>query len=642
MCGIFGFVGNREAASLLDLEKAASMLRHRGPDGHGKYTGCSRRPEDEGLTCVLVHTRLAILDLSEAAHQPMTTPDGRYTLVYNGEVYNFADIRADLEKEGCTVHSTGDTEVVLKAFARWGAACVDRFRGMFAFAVWDRDEGRLFAARDRLGIKPLYYVDTPTGIAFASELRPLIAQGLTSRRISPRGLLGYLRFGSVQEPDTLVEGVHLLPAGHVLQFQSRELKLRRYWDFPPPTERKMTFDEAVEEIRPVLREAVKLRLVSDVPLGVFLSGGIDSSVITAIAASELHRPVHTFTVTFDEKAYSEETYAAEVAAAFECDHHQVHLSASQAAEEMDKVVESLDQPSADGINTYFVSKAAREAGLTVAISGLGADEVFAGYPAFHTFGSLRRLGRVGGHIPSGLLSGVENALLAFKASPRVSRIFALASSGEDPERTYGAVRCMFTDAQIADLLGSDALGAMPRGPEEGRPRKVPPDGTGCPVNLLTRLELTNYLRNTLLRDTDVMSMRHSLEVRVPFLDHLLVERMLLIPGRLKLHKKRKKPLLVDAAPQIPRDIGERPKIGFVLPLDHWFRTTLRKRLDEDFDLLSSEHFEWMNRESALRAWRAFLGQRGIVTASRIWCLVALTSWALRNGMDGPHITGSRN
>jgi asparagine synthase (glutamine-hydrolysing) len=548
MCGIFGFVGNREAASLLDLEKAASMLRHRGPDGDGKYTGCSRRPEDEGLTCVLVHTRLAILDLSEAAHQPMTTPDGRFTLAYNGEVYNFPDIRSELEKEGFTFHSTGDTEVVLKAFVRWGAACVDLFRGMFAFAVWDRDEGRLSAARDRLGIKPLYYVKTPKGLAFASELRPLIAQGLTSRGISPRGLLGYLRFGSVQEPDTLVEGVHLLPAGHVLQFQSGELKLRRYWDFPPPTERKMTFDEGVEEIRPVLREAVKLCLVSDVPLGVFLSGGIDSSVITAIAASELDRPVHTFTVMFDEKAYSEETWAAEVAGAFGCDHHQVPLLASRAAEEMDKVVESLDQPSADAINTYFVSQAAREAGLAVTLSGLGGDEVFAGYTAFHAFGSLRRLGHIGSHVPSALLSGLESVLLGLGASPRISRVLSLASNGLEPEKTYQAIRCMFTRRQVEDLVKPSVLRGLNRADDDrvalGPPLPLEKD----PVNEYSRLELSCYLRNTLLRDTDVMSMRHSLEVRVPLLDHRLVETALLIPGDLKVHRSRKKPLLVDAAP----------------------------------------------------------------------------------------------
>ena len=625
MCGIFGFVGNREAASLLDLEKAASMLRHRGPDGHGKYTGCSRRPEDEGLTCVLVHTRLAILDLSEAAHQPMTTPDGRFTLAYNGEVYNFPDIRSELEKEGFTFHSTGDTEVVLKAFVRWGAACVDRFRGMFAFAVWDRDDGRLFAARDRLGIKPLYYVETPTSIAFASELRPLIAQGLTSRGISPRGLLGYLRFGSVQEPDTLVEGVHLLPAGHVLQFQSGELKLRRYWDFPPPTERKMTFDEAVEEIRPVLREAVKLRLVSDVPLGIFLSGGIDSSVITAIAARELDRPVHTFTVTFDEKAYSEETWAAEVAATFGCDHHQVHLPASRAAEEMDKVVESLDQPSADGINTYFVSEAAREAGLAVTLSGLGGDEVFAGYTAFHAFGSLRRLGRIGSHVPSALLSGVESVLLGLGTSPRISRVLSLASNGLEPEKTYQAMRCMFTPRQVEDLVKPAVLRGLNQADDDrvalGPPLPLEKD----PVNEYSRLELSCYLRNTLLRDTDVMSMRHSLEVRAPLLDHRLVETALLIPGDLKVHRSRKKPLLVDAAPQIPRHIANRQKMGFVLPLDVWFRGSMT-RWAEDHVNSSGTEGEVLERKTIQRRWKAFASGDSLSTASRIWCLVALNAW----------------
>ncbi len=575
MCGIFGFVGRRDAAERLDLEAVTDSLRHRGPDGHGLFRGVCRRPDQSDLACAMAHTRLAILDLTAAADQPMSTSDGRYTMVYNGEVYNFADIRRDLEAEGTEVRSTGDTEVVLKAYARWGEDAVQRFRGMFALAIWDAVEGRLFAVRDRLGIKPLYYAVTPAGMAFASEVNALLAAGVSSRRLSVPGLVGYLRFGSVQEPDTLVEGIRALPAARMLHYEDGRASERQYWTFPPPQSRQVTFGEAVEEIRPVLADAVRLRLVSDVPLGVFLSGGIDSSVITGLAARALDHPVHTFTVTFDEHDYNEAAWASEVAAEFGCDHHQVHLPAARAVGEIDDAMAAFDQPSADGLNTWFVSKAAREAGLRVALSGLGGDEVFAGYGAFRTFGPLRKIGRFAGLIPARAFRTLDKAFERLGGSPRVSRALSIAAAGGNGRSTYAAIRCMFTDSQILRLVSPALRSAVDE--EFSRPYEALSESLGDanPVNEYSRRELTSYLRNTLLHDTDIMSMSHGFEVRVPLIDHVLVEKTLTLPGGVKLRPPAQKALLVNAAPPLPDSVSRRPKMGFLLPLDAWFRGPLR-------------------------------------------------------------------
>ncbi|MEO7332244.1 MAG: asparagine synthase (glutamine-hydrolyzing), partial [Minicystis sp.] len=375
MCGIYGYVG--EEASLASpeaLEKAIQALWHRGPDDRGTFR------ETRGDRVVgLAHTRLAIIDLSPSGHQPMLTEDGRYALVYNGEIYNHASIRGELSSLGERFHGSSDTEVLLKAYVRWGKRCLDRLRGMFAFAVWDNVEQRLFLARDRLGIKPLYYTERGRGLAFASEVRTLMATSAAARRLSAPAVASYFAFGAVSGPAAILEGVQALPPAHLLEMDARgNIHVERYWELPLEPSPGATFLDEVRQIQPILQEAVRLRLIADVPVGIFLSGGIDSSVLTALASVPGGAPVHTFTVTFDEARYSEAPYAAEVARLYRCSHQQVHLSAARAAQEISGALEALDQPSSDGVNTWFVSKAARAAGLSVALSGLGGDELFAG------------------------------------------------------------------------------------------------------------------------------------------------------------------------------------------------------------------------------------------------------------------------
>jgi asparagine synthase (glutamine-hydrolysing) len=631
VCGLFGYVS---ADASLDedrvLDDALGALHHRGPDDRGTF-----RAEHGRHRVGLAHTRLAILDVSPAGHQPMATRDGRYTIAYNGEVYNFQEIRAELARLGAEFRSSCDTEVVLEAYARWGAGALTRFRGMFALAIWDAREGALFLARDRLGIKPLYYVNGPRGLAFASEVRALLATGLAERRLSRRALTSYFAFGAVSEPDTILEGVAALAPGHWLRWQGGEVVSRAYWTLPLAEERDASFAEEVRAIRPILQESVRLRLIADVPIGVFLSGGIDSSVLVALATAVSEAPVHTFTVTFNEERYSEAPFAAEVARRYGCDHHQVHLPASHAVANFGDAVRALDQPSVDGVNTYFVSQAARRAGLTVALSGLGGDEVFAGYGYFRSFGPLRALARAARMLPAGLHRGLGGAESLSFAPVQLRKLSALLAGDGSAAATYGAFRAMFTADERRQLLRPGV--EVPGGTGVSAPAELEArvaSGRMGPVNAFSTLELHNYLRHTLLRDTDAMSMAHSLEVRVPLLDHVLVERLLRVPGALKLGGVRSgdnKPLLTAVVPGLPDAAVNRAKMGFTLPYDTWFRGPLRPWME---GLLLGEpigRLGFVSPRAVSSLWRSFLKGDRYTTPARIWCLAALAGWCQVNG-----------
>lgn len=639
MCGIFGAVGRPGWVSGQRLDRAIGSMAHRGPDGTGTWRSPSLDAPGGGSepACALGHTRLSIIDLSDAGRQPMSTADGRHTLVYNGEVYNFVEIRKELETLGETLRSSGDSEVVLKALVRWGPAAVERFRGMFALGLWDEHERTLLLARDRLGVKPLYVTTGPDGLAFASEVRTLLAAGATSRVLSPRGLLGYMRFGSVQEPDTLIAGVRSLEPGSTLVFDGREGRERRFWSLPAGPAKAIPRPDAVAEIRRLLHESVRLRLVSDVPFGIFLSGGGDSSALTAIASAEASRPVHTFTVTFDETALSEEAQAAQIASRFGCVHHSVRVSGVDGARDLQEALRAQDQPSGDGLNTWLVARAARRAGLSMALSGLGGDEVFAGYPSFRSVGRMLSFSGAAAPVPSGFLGFLAKRAARPGASNSFRKGVAIAQAKGNPEGVYEALRGHFTDAQIERLMPGPAFRRIiADSASNGRPAvelgAAPVDDA---VNALSRFELTRYLRERLLRDTDFMSMSSSLEVRVPFLDHQLVEFVLSLPGDSKLDRMVNKPLLFDAVPELPREIGTRPKMGFVLPLPEWFRGPMKGAMEELLLGLPGSSAGLFRRQSTTEAWQAFLRGDGTVSATRVFTLASFAAWTAEHDLILP-------
>ncbi len=621
MCGIFGFVTQRpEAARRLDAGAALKALAHRGPDGSGTFAG------QAGVTvCELAHSRLAIIDLSERGRQPMLSADGRYVITYNGEVYNHREIRLELERAGRRLRSTSDTEAILEAYATWGPDCLARLRGMFAFGVWDNKSGELFLARDRLGIKPLYVASSDGTLAFGSEIRALLAAKAVEPKLSPEGLHSYLEWGSVAEPRTILAGVDMLAPGTHLTWRDGRSTVRSYWQLPAGPPSCDSFDQAVERVTPVLREAVELRLVSDVPVGIFLSGGVDSSIITAIASETSPRRLHTFTVAFDEAAMNEGEHAAAIARRFRCEHHHILLRHERLQNELDEAVDALDQPSTDGTNTFFVAKAVRAAGISVALSGLGGDELFAGYHYFRQFPAARRLA---GSLPTSISALLDPivAYTAFRGLPRwAPKLAELAAGPAGVASAYAALRGMFTRSQRAQLLPGIPM-------ERSAHVELPPlDGRSDNTNLFSQLELSNYLRNTLLRDTDAMSMAHALEVRVPLLDHRLIETVLSVAGRLKLPTDMNKPLLVRSGPPIPSHATNRKKMGFTLPFDEWLRGPLRPRMDALLGGSAVRSLGFLSVGAVQSMWSAFLARDSRVTFSRIWCIATLAAWCERNG-----------
>jgi asparagine synthase (glutamine-hydrolysing) len=625
MCGIFGYVTKKRAVGgPRSLAAALRALRHRGPDDEATLELTSGETR-----CGLAHTRLAIIDLSPTGRQPMSTVDGRFTLVYNGEVYNHPELRRELEVLGVRFRGTSDTEVLLEAFARWGEAAIRRFRGMFALGIWDAERRSLLLARDHMGIKPLYFTAGPDGVAFASEVRALVATGFAEPRPSRRAIASYLATGSVAEPDTIFEGISPLPPGALLEHTDAGTRLSPYWELPLETVEPTNETAAIEDVRATLAEAIRLQLVADVPVGIFLSGGMDSTVIASFAARASAGPLNTFTVTFDEETYNEEQHAAEVARRIGSAHHQVRLSGGEAMKSLPAAIDALDQPSVDGFNTYFVSKSAHAAGLKVALSGLGGDEVFAGYASFSGFGPLLTAGRAARRMTPFLDRAARALGKPFGSLPqRGKKLLDALRAGGAPEKTYSVMRSMFGPEQIGSLLSPEfaheAASLMSNVPERLEP--LAERGAMDPENVYSALEISNYLRNTLLRDTDVMSMCHALEVRAPLLDHVLVERVIRLPGRMKLGGGINKPLLAAAAGDLPESVLHRPKMGFCLPLAAWMKGPLRGWAEETLLGEPTRRLGFLNADAVARLWHGFLEDDRRVNASRVFCLITLAAY----------------
>lgn len=629
MCGILGIITTRPRCEIFEaLTRGTRALAHRGPDDEGiAYL----TPEGDALTVAFGQRRLAIIDLSPAGHQPMFDEATGNCLTYNGEVFNFQEIRAQLLARGEKLHSTSDTEVLLKGLSLQGSSAIQPWRGMFALGFWQARERRLMLVRDRLGIKPLYYFYDGQTFLFASEVRALLATGLVPRRPSRAAIESYMSYGSVQQPLTIVENVYALLPGHTLTFTEGRISTEAYWQLQTPDTYVTNEAQLTEELSHLLLEAIRLRLVADVPVGVFLSGGIDSSAIVSLMRRATNGVIKSFSVAFAEDEFDESRYAEKVAYQFNTDHHKVTLAKGELLAKLPKALAALDQPAMDGLNSYIVSSAVAQAGLKVALSGAGGDEVFAGYSFFRSVAQSERYRQQAQLLPLRMRRAAAAAINVFAQSNRTSKLSSLLRSEHLHEHSVQLHRRLFTREQQQQLLTANGYAPDAYQREQAllntwTQQQIALSQTADAVNQASALDLGGYLSNTLLRDTDSMSMAHSLEVRVPLIDHRLVEFMLRVPGNLKIRANEPKRLLVNAVADLPHDIVHRPKRGFELPFKHWLSGDLRAEVEAEFQSDSLKHLFQTPALNTL--WHDFQANR--VNWSRIWSLYVLSRWVTLN------------
>lgn len=602
MCGIAGIVrvdeGSCDAVREC-VERMRRSLSHRGPDDEGAFVSGDGR-------AAFSHTRLSILDLSSAGHQPMSTPDGRYTITFNGEIYNFAALREELSAARVPLASRTDTEVILRLYEREGSACVRRLRGMFAFAIWDDVEKKCFFARDPLGIKPLYILRSAGSIAFASEIRALLNSGLAGGGLGMVGLYGYLTGGTVPEPATILRGVQMLGAGQWMEWARGHVRSGKYWavSFDPEP---MKGEDAAGLVREALLDSLRHHFVSDVPVGIFLSGGLDSTTLLALAAAAGVGNVSTYSITFEEPEWNEGPLAKRIAAHFGSRHHEFAITADIGREWLNEFLESVDQPTIDGFNTFCVSKVAHQSGAKVVLSGLGGDELFAGYRSFVTLPRVVRWMRATS-VAGPLYRAAGAWLEGWSASSKARRMGDFLQQGASCGAFYRSFRCVYSHAEAVSL----ATTLLPYSVAPGRGSRTVNAADGDDLrDAVSFLELTTYMRNQLLRDSDVMSMRWGLELRVPFVDSALIEKMGRVPAALRL--RRGKRMLVDAVPELPPWLLNQPKRGFTFPFELWFEDRWRDLVKDSAPL------------------------KGVVvdTWYRGWALAVLRHWMRRNGVTAP-------
>lgn len=553
MCGIAGWFGKNVKG---DAGALTASLRHRGPDGEGLW-------RDPAGRAVLVHTRLAILDLSDAGAQPMgcATTEGRSArswLVLNGEIYNFRELRHELELKGEIFSGHSDTEVLLRLLERDGKAALGRLAGMFAFAWYDCQSGRGLLARDPFGIKPLYYAEHEGGVAFASEVRAL-CPGLGEPHVCPSAVRDCLLWGTVPEPATLIDGILEVPAGSYLEWNGMFSEVAQWQGVlfgqgVPPR-------DPVAATRQALTESVERHLVSDVPVGIFLSGGVDSTVVLALAREILGAAaeIRTFSIGFDDPGYDESPLARRTADVFQANHTEWRMTAEEGRAEVAGYMAAMDQPSIDGFNTWCVSKLASRNRMKVVLSGLGGDELFAGYGSFQRVPQFERLYR-----RLGLLRPIAAAVFGLaKPGSRWRRVAQFLRGSGTPLAAFHVQRGIFTEPEARQLARS--LTGTDPGPADWKVENLPDNAR----DRVSFLELTRYMRNQLLGDSDVFSMAHGLELRVPFVDARLFHSLAAIPPEIRL--ARGKRLLLNAVPEIPAWVREQPKRGFRFPFEEWTR-----------------------------------------------------------------------
>ena len=570
MCGIAGFIdfwdrnGNDSFERARLLKRMCDCIRHRGPDDEGFLL-------KHGVA--LGMRRLSIIDLA-GGHQPISGEDGSVTIVFNGEIYSFQELRAELEKRGHIFKTNSDTEAIVHAYEEYGPACADHLRGMFAFAIWDDQKRELYIARDRVGKKPLYYTVTPgQTLVFGSEIKSILEHPDVKRNINLEALDAYFTLGYVPDPLTIFQNVHKLPPGHYLTFSAGRVEVQQYWDFKfEPAESRKT-EDYMDELRALLEESVRLRLIADVPLGAFLSGGIDSSTVVALMAQQMNQPVKTFSIGFHEDSYNELT-----AKKLGTDHHEFFVT-PQICDVIDDLVWHFDEPFADpsAIPTFMVSKLARDH-VTVALSGDGGDELFAGYTHYLVQESRRAFSA----LPRALREGVMRPLSYRLPHGAWGRNY-LFNISLDPIDRHLDTLSYFTQLGKESLYTRDFQKQLHNNDQVARSFReyAARVKTNEPLDPLLYIDAKTYLPGDILTKVDRMSMATSLEVRVPLLDHKLIDFVTTVPAPLKLAGTETKHLLKRVARDlIPAEILDRPKQGFGMPLEEWINRQLRDQIRE--------------------------------------------------------------
>ena len=641
MCGIAGAIGALDASVIGAVRRASDAEAHRGPDADGFWTSNG----DSGPGVALAHRRLAILDLSADGTQPMHDPKSGVVIVYNGEVYNFAALRRELEAGGASFRSKTDTEVLIHAYVQWGPAFVSRLRGMFGFALYDPRTRRLLIARDRMGIKPVYVarLRRPAGdvVLFASELRALLATDLVERRLDPIGLQTQLWHGFPVGPGTLVRGVRRLEAATSLTIDLdddlRETS-HRYWTLPDAS----SGSSDVSELREELEAAVQMRLVADVPLGIFLSGGMDSSAISALAMRSGEHAIRTFNVGFEESRYDESQHARALARALGTRHQEIRLSQASFTEGLGDALGSLDQPTFDAINTYFVSRAVREAGITVALAGTGGDELFGGYASFREMPRLALLARAARVLPPAARRAIGAAITrgAFGRAGEVAPQMAWAKLGDMLgvrgrlldlyQLSYALFLPGFLRQLAPELDWRQTRAGLPLERADDLEAAISGNPT---LHAVSMLELASFIGERLLPDTDAASMAVSLEVRVPLLDHRVVETIANVESARRFAPLGRKQLLRDLALcDLDPKLFDRPKQGFELPIGGWIREELHDEIDALLTDRAACACVGLDGDAVARLWRAYVAGAPGLYWSRPWSLFVMLWWCRRYGV----------
>ena len=615
MCGINGII---DLNKCINLEQSiASMnnsLAHRGPDAKGVYVNNN---------VALGHRRLSIIDLSKAANQPLVSIDENYVIVYNGELYNYKALKKQLTNYNFKTQT--DTEVVLASFITWGENCLQKFDGMFSFAVYNKNDNSFFVARDRLGIKPLYILQTENIIIFSSELKPIIKLGLVNNKITDSAIIDYLRYHTVHAPNSLIEQIKVLDPGSFVKIKNGVISKEIYWNLKETIDyssKNQKLKDIQTTINSLLCNAVEKRMQADVSFGAFLSGGIDSSIIVGLMSKISQQKIKTFSIGFKEKKYDESSYAKQISDLFKTEHHELKLSSQDLLDQLPDALAAMDFPTGDGINSYIVSKLTQNNGVKMALSGLGGDELFGGYPQykyglkFKSFQFLLKSPLILRSLTSKLLTG-GNPIS--KSRKKIKQI--LTSSKVTQEGFYSIFRQTMVDD---DILKVTKLSELPENTVFNKYKSYSLNYKNHWISNISMGDLSTYLENTLLRDTDQMSMANSLEVRVPFMDHRLVQYVLGIEDKHKSLKYPKK-LLIDSFPNLlPESITKRKKMGFAFPWEFWLKNELREFCDFRMKNLAARHY--FNEPEILKLWSRFLKNDPTISWADIWYLVVLEEW----------------